>query len=126
MILSRPSSAESATISCWFWWFQVVPVRACKARGSDLRCHFKNTRETAHALRKMPLIKAKRNLEDVLAHKQAIPFTRSCRGVGRLLITRPPSADHMILGRLARQICGNYHGVIGFAKAKGEAIPSAS
>ncbi|GJZ49133.1 60S ribosomal protein L17-2-like protein [Tanacetum coccineum] len=42
-----------------------------------------NTRETAHALRKMPLIKAKRYLEDVLAHKQAIPFTRFCRGVGR-------------------------------------------
>ena len=42
-----------------------------------------NTRETAHALRKMPLIKAKRYLEDVLVHKQAIPFTRFCRGVGR-------------------------------------------
>ncbi|GJX32464.1 60S ribosomal protein L17-2-like protein [Tanacetum coccineum] len=55
----------------------------CKARGSDLRCHFKNTRETAHALRKMSLIKAKRYLEDVLVHKQAIPFTRFCRGVGR-------------------------------------------
>nr|GEU66224.1 60S ribosomal protein L17-2-like [Tanacetum cinerariifolium] len=59
------------------------PTKSCKARGSDLRCHFKNTRETAHALRKMPLIKAKRYLEDVLAHKQAIPFTRFCRGVGR-------------------------------------------
>lgn len=42
-----------------------------------------NTRETAHALRKMPLDKAKRYLEDVLAHKQAIPFTRFCGGVGR-------------------------------------------
>lgn len=42
-----------------------------------------NTRETAHAIRKLPLIKAKRYLEDVLAHKQAIPFTRFCRGVGR-------------------------------------------
>ncbi|KAM0000976.1 putative ribosomal protein L22/L17 [Helianthus debilis subsp. tardiflorus] len=39
--------------------------------------------ETAHAIRKLPLIKAKRYLEDVLAHKQAIPFTRFCRGVGR-------------------------------------------
>lgn len=29
------------------------------------------------------MIKAKRYLEDVLAHKQAIPFTRFCRGVGR-------------------------------------------
>ncbi|GJS67927.1 60S ribosomal protein L17-2-like protein [Tanacetum coccineum] len=39
-----------------------------------------NAREIAHALRGMPLIKAKRYLEDVLAHKQAIPFTRLCRG----------------------------------------------
>ncbi|GJS68360.1 60S ribosomal protein L17-2-like protein [Tanacetum coccineum] len=41
-----------------------------------------NTREPAHALRRIPLIKAKRYLEDVLAHKQAILFTRLCRGVG--------------------------------------------
>ncbi|GJS95994.1 methionine aminopeptidase 1A [Tanacetum coccineum] len=27
MILLPPSSAKSATISCWFRWFQVVPVR---------------------------------------------------------------------------------------------------
>ncbi|KAJ4973824.1 hypothetical protein NE237_006998 [Protea cynaroides] len=59
------------------------PTKSCKARGSDLRVHFKNTRETAHAIRKLPLAKAKRYLEDVLAHKQAIPFRRFCRGVGR-------------------------------------------
>ncbi|KAL0825086.1 hypothetical protein Bca101_048763 [Brassica carinata] len=80
-------------------------TKSCKARGSDLRVHFKkkqssvafdrshvyfreielviNTRETAHAIRKLPLLKAKRYLEDVIAHKQAIPFTRFCRGVGR-------------------------------------------
>lgn len=29
------------------------------------------------------MLKAKRYLEDVIAHKQAIPFTRFCRGVGR-------------------------------------------
>ncbi|KAL4192474.1 hypothetical protein AMTRI_Chr06g194450 [Amborella trichopoda] len=59
------------------------PTKSCKARGSDLRVHFKNTRETAFALRKLPLAKAKRYLEDVLAHKQAIPFRRFCGGVGR-------------------------------------------
>ncbi|KAL8457051.1 hypothetical protein ACS0TY_035040 [Phlomoides rotata] len=53
----------------------VNQTKSCKARGSDLRVHFKNTRETAHAIRKLPLLKAKRYLEDVLAHKQAIPFT---------------------------------------------------
>ncbi|KAL2484426.1 60S ribosomal protein L17-2 [Abeliophyllum distichum] len=59
------------------------PTKSCKARGSDLRVHFKNTRETAHAIRKLKLTKAKTYLEDVLAHKQAIPFTRFCGGVGR-------------------------------------------
>ncbi|XP_050256494.1 60S ribosomal protein L17-like isoform X1 [Quercus robur] len=59
------------------------PTKSCKARGSDLRVHFKNTRETAFAIRKLHLTKAKRYLEDVLAHKQAIPFRRFCRGVGR-------------------------------------------
>ncbi|KAF8049056.1 hypothetical protein N665_2313s0001 [Sinapis alba] len=56
-------------------------TKSCKARGSDLRVHFKNTRETAHATRKLLFLKAKRYLEDVIAHKQAI--TRFCRGVGR-------------------------------------------
>lgn len=56
---------------------------ACKARGSDLRVHFKNTRETAQAVKKLPVAKAKSYLEDVLAHKQAIPFRRFCGGVGR-------------------------------------------
>eukprot|EP00246_Nothoceros_aenigmaticus_P007304 TRINITY_DN20_c0_g1_i1.p1 TRINITY_DN20_c0_g1~~TRINITY_DN20_c0_g1_i1.p1 ORF type:complete len:184 (+),score=28.20 TRINITY_DN20_c0_g1_i1:86-637(+) len=59
------------------------PTKACKARGSDLRVHFKNTRETAQAIKKMGLDKAKRYLEDVIAHKQAVPFRRFCGGVGR-------------------------------------------
>ncbi|BBM98020.1 large subunit ribosomal protein L17e [Marchantia polymorpha subsp. ruderalis] len=59
------------------------PTKSCKARGSDLRVHFKNTRETAQAIKKLELTKAKRYLEDVLAHKQAIPFRRFCGGVGR-------------------------------------------
>ena len=45
--------------------------------------YLQNTRETAFAIRKLALGKAKRYLEDVLAHKQAIPFRRFCRGVGR-------------------------------------------
>ncbi|CAO2161225.1 unnamed protein product [Urochloa humidicola] len=59
------------------------PTKSSKAMGRDLRVHFKNTRETAFALRKLPLVKAKRYLEDVMAHKQAIPFRRYCGGVGR-------------------------------------------
>ncbi|KAK9826968.1 hypothetical protein WJX74_002088 [Apatococcus lobatus] len=57
--------------------------KACKACGSDLRVHFKNTRESAFALRNMDLTKAKKYLEDVLAHKRIIPYRRFCGGVGR-------------------------------------------
>ena len=35
------------------------------------------------ALRKMELNKAKKYLEDVLAHKRVVPFRRFCGGVGR-------------------------------------------
>lgn len=45
--------------------------------------HFKNTRESALAIRDMELVKAKKYLDDVLAHKRAIPFRRFCGGVGR-------------------------------------------
>lgn len=46
-------------------------------------CYMQNTRETAQAIKKLHLSKAKRYLEDVIAHKQAIPFRRFCGGVGR-------------------------------------------
>jgi len=50
------------------------PTKACKARGSHLRVHFKNTRETAAALLGRPLKKARQYLEDVIAHKDIVPF----------------------------------------------------
>jgi large subunit ribosomal protein L17e len=58
-------------------------TKSCKAKGSDLRAHFKNTREAACALKHMELAKAKQYLEDVIDHKRAIPFRRFCGGVGR-------------------------------------------
>ena len=56
---------------------------ACKARGSDLRVHFKNTRETAFAIKNLTLKKARRYLEDVIAHKSIVPFRKFAKGVGR-------------------------------------------
>jgi len=58
-------------------------VSFLQAKGSDLRVHFKNSREAANALQGMELAKAKQYLEDVLDHKRAIPFRRFCGGVGR-------------------------------------------
>merc|ERR1712146_646766 len=49
-------------------------TKSCKASGSDLRVHFKNTCVTAAAIKKMTLKKAKKYLEDVMVKKQAVPF----------------------------------------------------
>jgi len=59
------------------------PTKSCKARGSDLRVHFKNTREAAAAIHGMSLKKAQRYLEDVIEKKQTVPFRRFHGGVGR-------------------------------------------
>ncbi|KAI3840109.1 hypothetical protein MKX03_003565 [Papaver bracteatum] len=52
----------------------------------------------------MPLVKAKRYLEDVLAHKQANPFRRFCGGVGRTCSSQEPSLKWT--RTLARQVKG--------------------
>ena len=57
--------------------------KSCKAAGSDLRVHFKNTCVTAAAIRGMTLKKSKGYLEDVLAKKQAVPFRFFNGCVGR-------------------------------------------
>ncbi|GBF96770.1 60S ribosomal protein L17 [Raphidocelis subcapitata] len=61
----------------------VNETKSAKAAGRDLRVHFKNTRETAFALRKMTLAKAKRYLSDVVARKRCIPFHRYTGCIGR-------------------------------------------
>ena len=58
-------------------------TKSCKARGSDLRVHYKNMRETCMAIKKMDLGVAKQYLEDVVAMKRCIVFRRYCGGVGR-------------------------------------------
>ncbi len=78
--LASPSDSTAILMQCLISSYCCADVQA---RGSDLRVHFKNTRESAMALRKMELNKAKRYLEDVLAHKRVIPFHRFCGGVGR-------------------------------------------
>lgn len=108
---------------------ETYPHTHTQARGSDLRVHFKNTREVrdvralltavllvrtlesvfmrcacaclhthahtltpqhmpnitqaAFSLRKMELTKAKKYLEEVMAHRRAIPFRRFSGNVGR-------------------------------------------
>jgi large subunit ribosomal protein L17e len=56
---------------------------AAKARADDLRVHFKNTFETARAVKGLKLKKAIKYMEDVLEHKQVIPYKRHTGHVGR-------------------------------------------
>merc|ERR1711981_1338558 len=58
-------------------------AESCKARGSHLRVHFKNTRETCHAIKGMMLRKAQSYLQHVVEKTEAVPFRRFCGGVGR-------------------------------------------
>mmetsp|Transcript_7309 Transcript_7309/g.8005 ORF Transcript_7309/g.8005 Transcript_7309/m.8005 type:complete len:185 (-) Transcript_7309:427-981(-) len=60
-----------------------VSENSCKARGDDLRVHFKNTFETANAIKGMSVPKARIFLEDVLEHKQCVPFRRYVHSIGR-------------------------------------------
>lgn len=58
-------------------------AKSCKTRGDDLRVHFKNTYETAMAVKGMTLKRAIRYLENVKAKKEIIPFRKYNHCVGR-------------------------------------------
>lgn len=57
--------------------------KSCQASGKYLRVHFKNTHEAAAVLKGMTITKARKFLQDVVEHKQAVPFRRFKGGVGR-------------------------------------------
>merc|ERR1712146_46061 len=59
------------------------PEKSCKTRGSYLRVHYKNTRETVKAVRGMKLRRAMAFLENVKEKKEIVPFTRHNGDVGR-------------------------------------------
>ena len=64
-------------------WDSENPTKSCKARGTNLRVHFKNTRETSHTIRKMPLKRAVQYLKNVITKKECVPFRRFTGGIGR-------------------------------------------
>ncbi len=74
-----------------------VATKAAKARGDDMRIHFKNTYETADAIRGMNLEKAQRYLQDVIERKQCIPFRKYSATIGR---TAQAHSFHVTQGTL--------------------------
>eukprot|EP00931_Biecheleriopsis_adriatica_P084237 TRINITY_DN579_c0_g2_i4.p1 TRINITY_DN579_c0_g2~~TRINITY_DN579_c0_g2_i4.p1 ORF type:complete len:214 (-),score=60.40 TRINITY_DN579_c0_g2_i4:67-627(-) len=59
------------------------PSKASKAQGVDLRVHYKNTYETAQAIKGMTLTAAKAYLQDVCEKKRCIPFRKYKGTIGR-------------------------------------------
>ncbi len=55
----------------------------CVANAKDLRVHFKNTYETAKAIKGMLLHKAQAYLQQVLDHERCVPFTKYDGATGR-------------------------------------------
>ena len=92
-----------------------------QARGSDLRVHFKNSREAAMALRKMELSKAKKYLEDVLGHRRIIPFRRFCGGVGRAAQTKNEGLSNG-QGRWPAKSCEFLLGLLKNAESNAEVL----
>ncbi|XP_076047662.1 ribosomal protein L17 [Oratosquilla oratoria] len=66
--------------------YSAVPentTKSCKAKGSNLRVSFKNTCETANAIKSMSLNRAVRFLKNVIGKKECVPFRVFNGGVGR-------------------------------------------
>ena len=68
-------------------------TKAVKTQGIDLRVSYKNTYETARALRGMNLKKAREYLNAVLEHKRCIPFRRY-KLTGRTAQAKEFNTDH--------------------------------
>lgn len=73
---------------------------ASQARGENLRVHFKQCREIAHTIRGWTATKAKAFLEDVINHKQAVPFRRYTGGTSRHAQVRPSALHCFFLSPL--------------------------
>ncbi|KAM5315096.1 large ribosomal subunit protein uL22-like [Glossophaga mutica] len=59
------------------------PIKSCRSRSSNLHVHFKNTHETAQAIKAMHISKATKHLKDVTLRKWCVPFCCYVGGVGK-------------------------------------------
>jgi len=82
------------------------PAKAVLAKASNLRVHFKNTREAAQAIKGMKLRRAQKYLQDVIEKKSAVPFRRYRYGVGRHSQCNAfLKQNHASIGRFPKKSC---------------------
>ncbi|KAF8820436.1 ribosomal protein RPL17 [Cardiosporidium cionae] len=95
----------------------VNPAKACKAKLSDARIHFKNTYETAQAIKHMPLKKAVKYLEEVIEMKRCIPFRKYTGSIGR---TAQAKEFKLTQGRWPVKSCRTLLGLLRSAESNAE------
>merc|ERR1712072_589136 len=89
----------------------------CKAMGVDLRVHYKNTYETAQAIKGMNLQAARTYLQDVVEKKQCVPFRKYTGCIGR---TPQAKAFKMSQGRWPVKSCKVVLDLLKNAESNGE------
>lgn len=94
------------------------PTKWCVAKAYDLRVHFKNTYETAKAIKGMKLHKAQQYLEQVLKHERCVPFTKYNGSTGRTGQAKEFGVTH---GRWPEKSVKVIQGLLVNAKANAEA-----
>ena len=93
--------------------------KSAKACGSDLRVHFKNTSETAAAIRGKTLAKAKAYLEAVIDHKRCVTFIHFNGGVGRTAQAKN-EGNKIGQGRWPKKSCEFILGLLNNAESNAE------
>ena len=58
-------------------------LKSVKARGKDVKVHFKNTYEAAKMMKGKTIVESKEYFNAVLEHKRCVPYMRFNGGVGR-------------------------------------------
>uniref|UniRef100_A0A8C2VKY5 Large ribosomal subunit protein uL22 n=1 Tax=Chinchilla lanigera TaxID=34839 RepID=A0A8C2VKY5_CHILA len=71
------------------------PTKSCKSRSSNLRVHFKNTHETAQAIKGVHIRNVTKYLKDVTLKKQCLPFRHYNGGTGRWSVAKK-SAEFLL------------------------------
>merc|ERR1719499_1715619 len=92
-------------------------IRVVKARLTNARVHYKNTRETAHHIKGMKLVRAKQFLHNVIKHREIVPFKRHTGGIGRHAQCKGIGSSQ---GRWPQKSCNILLGVLRNAEANGE------
>merc|ERR1711977_553664 len=94
-------------------------AKSCKTKGSDLRVHFKNTRETAQAIKGMHLNKAVSYLKQVINKERCVPFNRFSGSIGRTGQTKEFKSPHS-RGRWPKKSCQILLGMLKNAESNAE------